>query len=88
MAPTLNRCFARYAKDYAELSATPEHFKTFVEDVSLMGRTKPNYSAHDLARISVPVVIGQSEHDDSSNANTRNILLEASPTRNSFSSTV
>jgi hypothetical protein len=24
--PTLNRCFARHAKDYAELSATPEHF--------------------------------------------------------------
>jgi pimeloyl-ACP methyl ester carboxylesterase len=35
--PTLNRCFARHAKDYAELSATPEHFKTFVEDVGLMG---------------------------------------------------
>src|SRR5450755_4593324 len=64
MAPTLNRCFARHAKDYAELSARPGHFKTFVEDVSLMGRTKPNYSAHDLARISVPVVIGQSEHDE------------------------
>src|SRR6202041_2819574 len=62
--PTLNRCFARHAKDYAELSATPEHFKIFVEDVSLMGRTQPNYSAHDLAKISVPVVIVQSEHDE------------------------
>jgi hypothetical protein len=37
MAPTLNRRFARHAKDHAELSATPEHFKTFAEDVSLMG---------------------------------------------------
>jgi pimeloyl-ACP methyl ester carboxylesterase len=63
-SPTLNRCFARHAKDYAELSATPEHFKTFVEDVSLMGRTQPNYSAHDFARISLPVVIVQSEHDE------------------------
>jgi pimeloyl-ACP methyl ester carboxylesterase len=62
--PTLNRCFARHAKDYAQLSATPEHFKDFVEDVSLMQRTQPNYSAHDLARISVPVVIVQSEHDE------------------------
>src|SRR5713226_9595985 len=62
--PTLNRCFARHAKDYIERSATPEQFKTFVEDVSLMGRTQPNYSAHDLARISVPVVIVQSEHDE------------------------
>ena len=62
--PTLNRCFARHAKDYAELSATPEHFKNFVEDVSLMGRTQPNNSAHDLAKIRVPVVIVQSEHDE------------------------
>ncbi len=61
---TLNRCFARHAKDYAELSATPEDFKRFVEDVSLMGRTQPNYSAHDLAKVSVPVLIVQSEHDE------------------------
>jgi pimeloyl-ACP methyl ester carboxylesterase len=62
--PTLNRCFARHAKDYAELSATPADFKSFVEDVSLMGRTQPNYSALDLAKISVPVVIVQSELDE------------------------
>jgi pimeloyl-ACP methyl ester carboxylesterase len=62
--PTLNRCFARHAKDYAELSATPEHFKDFVADVTLMQQTQPNYSAHDLAKISVPVVIVQSEHEE------------------------
>lgn len=62
--PTLNRCFARHAKDYAELSATPQEFKNFVEDISLMGRTQPNYSTHDLAKISVPVLIVQSEHDE------------------------
>jgi len=62
--PTLNRCFARHAKDYAGLSATPQEFKNFVEDISLMGRTQPNYSAHDLAKISVPVVIVQSEYDE------------------------
>jgi pimeloyl-ACP methyl ester carboxylesterase len=39
-------------------------FKNFAEDVSLMGRTQPNYSAHDLAKISVPVVIVQGEHDE------------------------
>ena len=62
--PTLNRCFARHAKDYTELSATPADFKSFVEDVNLMGRTQPNYTAHDLAKIRVPVVIVQSEHDE------------------------
>jgi pimeloyl-ACP methyl ester carboxylesterase len=62
--PTLNRCFARHAKDYAELSTTPEHFKDLVTAVTLMRQTQPNYSIHDLARIRVPVVIVQSEHDE------------------------
>src|SRR3984885_15804221 len=62
--PAVNSSFARHAKDYADLSATPEHFQNFVEDVSLMGRTQPNYSAQDLAKVSVPVVIAQSEHDE------------------------
>jgi pimeloyl-ACP methyl ester carboxylesterase len=29
-----------------------------------MQKTQPNYSAHDLAQISVPVAIVQSEHDE------------------------
>jgi pimeloyl-ACP methyl ester carboxylesterase len=29
-----------------------------------MQRTQPNYSAEDLAQISVPVVVAQSEHDE------------------------
>ena len=62
--PALNRCFARHRKDYAELSVTPEYFDRFVEDVSLMQRTQPNYSAQDLASIRVPVVILQSEYDE------------------------
>ncbi len=63
-SPILKRCFGRHAKDYAQLSATPEHFKDFVEAVTLMQQTQPNYSAHDLAKISVPVVIVQSEHEE------------------------
>ena len=63
-SPTLNRCFGRHAKDYAQLSDTPERFKDFVADVTLMQQTEPNYSAHDLAKIAVPVVIVQSEHDE------------------------
>jgi pimeloyl-ACP methyl ester carboxylesterase len=62
--PTLNRCFARHVKDYAQLSATPEDFKDFVAAVTLMQLTQPNYSVHDLAQISVPVAIVQSEHEE------------------------
>jgi len=62
--PTLDRCFARHVKDYGQLSATPDRFKDFVADVSVMQQTQPNYSANDLAKISVPVAIVQSEHDE------------------------
>ncbi|MBB5062865.1 alpha/beta fold hydrolase [Granulicella mallensis] len=62
--PALDRCFSRHTADYKQLSATPERFQQFVEDVSLMQRTQPNYSAQDLAKIHVPVRIVQSERDE------------------------
>ncbi len=62
--PILDRCLGRHAKDYARLSATPDQFKAFAETVSLMMKTQPDYSARDLARISVPVAIVHSEHDE------------------------
>ncbi|HEV3089070.1 MAG TPA: alpha/beta hydrolase [Candidatus Elarobacter sp.] len=63
-SPALDRCFRRHAKDYAELSSTPDQFKDFVEAVSLMMKTEPNYSADQLARIGVPVAIVLGEHDE------------------------
>jgi pimeloyl-ACP methyl ester carboxylesterase len=62
--PIIDRCFRRHAKDYARLSATPDEFEAFVESVSRMQKTQPNYSARDMADIDVPVAIVQSEHDE------------------------
>jgi pimeloyl-ACP methyl ester carboxylesterase len=62
--PGLTRCFARHGRDYAELSATPGKFRDLVNDVGLMQRTQPDYSAEELAAIQVPVAIVQSEHDE------------------------
>ncbi|MFM0482927.1 alpha/beta hydrolase [Paraburkholderia strydomiana] len=62
--PVIDRCFSRHRQDYARLSATPDEFDAFVAAVSDMMKTEPNYFAHDLARIRVPVVIAQSEHDE------------------------
>lgn len=60
----LDCCLTRHAKDYAQLAATPDEFKPFFDAVGLMMKTQPDYSAHDLAEISVPVLIVQSEHDE------------------------
>jgi pimeloyl-ACP methyl ester carboxylesterase len=62
--PIIGRCISRHSQDYERLSATPDQFDEFSDAVGLMQRTQPNYSAHDLAQISVPVAIVQSEHDE------------------------
>ena len=62
--PILKRCISRHMKDYARLSATPDQFDEFSDAVGLMQKTQPNYSANDLAHISVPVAVVQSEHDE------------------------
>jgi pimeloyl-ACP methyl ester carboxylesterase len=62
--PILERCINRHKQDYKHLSATPDEFDEFSEAVGLMQKAQPNYSAGDLAKISVPVVIVQSEHDE------------------------
>ncbi|HET9912325.1 MAG TPA: alpha/beta hydrolase [Anaerolineales bacterium] len=62
--PVIGRCLSRHKKDYARLSATPDQFDKFSEAVGLMQRTQPNYSASDLAKISVPVTIVHSEYDE------------------------
>jgi pimeloyl-ACP methyl ester carboxylesterase len=62
--PIVSRCFSRHTKDYAQLSATPDQFTAFTEAVGLMQQTEPNYSVADLARLTVPVAIVQSEHDE------------------------
>jgi pimeloyl-ACP methyl ester carboxylesterase len=62
--PAIGRCIARHRQDYAALSATPGDFDAFSEAVRLMQRTQPNYSAADLARIRVPVLVALGEHDE------------------------
>lgn len=62
--PTLQRCFDRHVKDYAQLSATPEQFKQFSDAVGHMQSTQPNYTAAQLAQISMPVTVVHSEYDE------------------------
>ena len=62
--PVIGRCLNRHKKDYAQLSSTPDQFDAFSEAIGLMQSTQPNYSADDLAKVSVPVTIVHSEHDE------------------------
>lgn len=64
LTPVVERCFNRHVKDYAELSPTPDRFKALSEAVGLMQKTEPDYSAHGLAEIHVPVTVVHSENDE------------------------
>jgi len=60
----LNRCFSRHAKDYTQLSETPDQFQGFADAVGLMQKPEPNYSAKQLAEIRVPITVVQSQYDE------------------------
>ncbi|MEZ4614804.1 MAG: alpha/beta hydrolase [Caldilineaceae bacterium] len=62
--PILGRCLSRHQTDYAQLSSTPEQFQQLMDDVSAMQQTQPNYTAAQLAQVSVPVTVVHSEHDE------------------------
>lgn len=62
--PIVERCFQRHLQEYQQLSATPDKFEEFSTAVGLMQSTQPNYTAHALAQIRVPVAIVHSEHDE------------------------
>ena len=77
--PIIRRCFARHTKDYAQMSATPGRFEEFVADLTLMQRTKPNYTADDLAKIKTPVVIAQGEWEEGIRREHAEFLAETIP---------
>lgn len=51
-------------KHPACLAARPSDLRAFVDAVTLMMNTEPNYTAADLAEIRAPIIIAQSEHDE------------------------
>jgi pimeloyl-ACP methyl ester carboxylesterase len=64
LPPIVSRCFNRHVADYEQLSPTPDQFQAFHQAVTLMMQTEPNFTAHDLASITVPVTIALGEHDE------------------------
>lgn len=60
---TIGRCLSRHRKDFTAMSATPGAFDAVFEAVGEMQRTQPDYTAAQLAGISVPVwsVLGEGD---------------------------
>ena len=62
--PTFGAYVERAGEDYARLSPTPDEFDAFVEQISMMWATEPNYTQDQLRAITVPTVIFDGDHDE------------------------
>lgn len=60
----IGRIYNRHVADYAALSPTPDKFETMRDDLGVMQKDQPNYSAADLASIAVQVWSVLGEHDE------------------------
>ena len=63
-SPVFEAFIARAQKEYESLSATPRDYKEFVEEISTMWATQPNWTAADLSGIKVRTWIVDADHDE------------------------
>ncbi|HET6157580.1 MAG TPA: alpha/beta hydrolase [Dongiaceae bacterium] len=54
----------RSGEDYKKMSKTPDQYDAFVEQISHMWATQPNWSDAELGKITVPTAIVLGDHDE------------------------
>jgi pimeloyl-ACP methyl ester carboxylesterase len=62
--PTFAAFIARAGHEYVALSATPHGYDGFVDAISKMWATQPNWTAKQLAGITTPVLVVDGDHDE------------------------
>lgn len=62
--PTFAAFIARAGKEYAALSATPKGYGAFVNAISKMWASQPNWTSTQLAAIRTPVLVADGDHDE------------------------
>ena len=63
-SPVFTEFIARAEKEYQALSATPQEYKTFVDEISRMWASQPHWTATDLGAIKVHTWIVDADHDE------------------------
>ena len=59
-----NAFIARAGEEYKRLSPTPSEYQTFVDEITKMWQTQPNWTKADLGAIKVPTWIVDADHDE------------------------
>jgi pimeloyl-ACP methyl ester carboxylesterase len=63
-SPVFGAYIARAAKEYKQLSPTPTAYQSFLDQITKMWETQPNWTAKDLQGIKVPTWIVDADHDE------------------------
>jgi pimeloyl-ACP methyl ester carboxylesterase len=63
-SPIFNAFITRAEKEYQALSPTPAQYKRFLEQISKMWETQPNWTVENLRAITVPTWIVDADHDE------------------------
>jgi pimeloyl-ACP methyl ester carboxylesterase len=63
-SPVFNRFIARAGKEYERLSPTPDQYKQFLDEITKMWASQPNFTAKQLHAIKVPVWIVDGDYDE------------------------
>lgn len=61
---TFGRYIERMGGDYKKMSKTPDQYDAFVEQISHMWASQPNWSKEELAKITTPTAIVAGDHDE------------------------
>jgi len=62
--PTFAAFIERAGHEYAEHSATPKEYDAFVEQISKMWASQPNWTDAQLKAITAPVLVVDGDHDE------------------------
>jgi pimeloyl-ACP methyl ester carboxylesterase len=62
--PTFALAIAQAAENYQKLSPTPNDFEKFIEAISAMWFSQPDYKPEELAKITAPTVIADGQYEE------------------------
>src|SRR5262249_13336385 len=62
--PTFASFIARAGQEYARLSPTPDQYQQFVDQISHMWASEPNWTDAQLRAITAPVLVVDGDHDE------------------------
>ena len=78
-SPVFNVYIARAEKEYQALSPTPDQYKSFLDQISKMWETQPNFTTEELRGISVPTWIVDADHDEAIKRENTEFMAAAIP---------